>query len=141
MLPDKTSPHNASVLTSPPLGSGALCFFILAGLLFSLVPRHTFSNMTGEWFDIGWPFSAGALKVGFVSVESPRGMHPHLDPTALLPNTALWLAIIYGIRRFARTALHSRSIARIIILFAFLTSAVWFAFGAFNIASALALSQ
>ena len=135
-----SSPDSSSALTSPQLGGGALCLLALAALLLFLVPRHEFYNMTGEWFAVGWPFPTGSLKVGFVSTESPSGIHPHLHPFAVL-NAALWLAIIFGIRRFAHTASLPRTTARVVIVFGFLVSAVWFVFGAFSVATALANSQ
>lgn len=138
--PSNSSPDSANSATQSRLGIGASCCLALAALGFLLVPRHEFFNMTGEWFTVGWPFSTGSLKVGFVSVESPRGIHPHVSPLALL-NVALWLGVFFGIRRTAGATLLPRSVAHAIIVLAFLTSAVWFAFGVFSVATSLAHSQ
>jgi hypothetical protein len=132
--------NRSSALPSPQIGAGALCFLTLAALLFLFVPRHQFFNMTGEWFDIGWPFPTGALKVGFVSADRPIGLHPHLDPTALL-NAALWLVVILTVRRFACATPFLHRMTRVIIAFVFLVGAVWFAFGAFGVATALSRLQ
>ena len=137
---NNTSSDNSSLLASPQLGVTALWLLALAALLLFLVPRHEFYNMTGEWFTVGWPFPTGSLKVGFVSAESPSGIHPHIHPLAFL-NAALWLAVFFGVRRAARIASFPRTVARAIVIFGFLASAVWFIFGASSIVTALSNNQ
>ena len=136
----KTSPDSSSLLAPSQLGVITLLLLALAALLLFLVPRHEFYNLTGDWFTVGWPFPTGSLKVGFVSAESPSGIHPHLHPLALL-NAALWLGVFFGVRRAARIASFPRTVARAVVIFAFLASAVWFTFGAFSIVTALSNNQ
>src|SRR5258708_3803567 len=130
-----TSPDNSSLPGSPQLGVAALWLLAFAALLLFLVPRHEFSNITGEWFTVGWPFPTASLKVGFVSAESPSGIHPHLHPLAFF-NAVLWLGVFFGVRRAACVAFFPRSMVRAIVIFAFVVTAVWFVFGASNIVMA-----
>jgi hypothetical protein len=81
----------------PRIGWEAGVLLGLTAFFFMFVPYPLFTNMTGAWFGVGWPASTGAFKVGYVSPESPSGVHPHLDPTALV-NLALWSAIYFGLR-------------------------------------------
>jgi len=74
---------------------------ILTASCFLFVPYPWFINLTGEWFGVGWPFSTGALKIGYVSPESPTGIHPHVNPTAIL-NLGLWATIYFGLRSAAQ---------------------------------------
>ena len=135
-----TSPNSSSLLASPQLGVTTLLLLALAALLLFLVPRHEFYNMTGQWFTVGWPFPTGSLKVGYVSAASPSGIHPHLHPLAVL-NATLWLAVLFGVRRVARIASFPHTVALAIVIFTFLSSAVWFTFGAYSIVTALSYNQ
>ena len=119
------------------LGIGVRCLFALSASLFIFLPRHAYTSIWGEWFTLGWPFSALALKVGYMTPESPRGPHFQFDPS-LVFNAVLWLALFWGIHRVVRAGYVARGITFFLVAVLFLVSAIWFTFGVIQVGNAVA---
>jgi hypothetical protein len=86
-----------TISASPRIGWQAGVLLGLTAFCFVFVPYPWFTNITGARFGVGWPVPTGAFKVGYVSPESPSGVHPHLYPTVVV-NLALWWAVYVGLR-------------------------------------------
>jgi len=86
-----------AVSASPRIGWQAGILLGLTAFFFMFVPYPRFTNLTGAWFGVGWPILTGAFKFGYVSPESPSGVHPHLYPTVVV-NVALWWAVYVALR-------------------------------------------
>ena len=120
------------------LNINGLSLLTAAAIGFMLVPRQEFLSMTGAWFTIGWPFPTATLKVGYVTPEH-FGLHPYFSPFCLL-NGALWIGVLIGFRRLARSdrlPLLAFQIARLTIISATYISAGWLSYGVFNVFNVL----
>ena len=105
-------------------------------MFFVLVPRLAEVSPWGEWFTLGWPLPALALKLGYMSPESPRGPHLSFNPLLLL-NAALWFAAFYSLQRIVRADLLSPRGALVIAVLALVVGGAWFGFGMFHVISVM----
>ena len=65
--------------------------------LWVLLPFYQFSGLTGDWFDLGWPWESGSVKIGHVDDFNSLGVHPHLSATIWL-NLLTWGAVVLSLR-------------------------------------------
>ena len=47
--------------------------------LWVFLPRYQFTNFTGDWFDLGYPWKSGAMKIGYVDSFESIGVHHNLS--------------------------------------------------------------
>ncbi len=129
-------------MNSDPAKRGHIVWWLLASsaVFCVLLPLYEESSIWGQWYTLGWPFPALALKIGYMSPESPTGPHLQFHPFFLL-NAALWLGVFFGLRRAVQAGFFSRRFLLPIAVLAFLASGAVFAFGTVSVIITLSHSR
>ena len=86
--------------------------------LWVLLPFYQLSGLTGDWFDLGWPWKSGGIKIGYVRDFNSLGVHPYLSATLGL-NLLTWGAVVLSLRLLLLALKDHRwpvMVARIVII-------------------------